>query len=67
MRLPPELKGSPKKEHECIRAAYNSLCPDDPTCIGTGRRALDLAQMAASVLMRLRREGWYRELRVIPF
>ncbi len=57
MRLPSELRGPPEREHELIRAAYDSLCLGDPACVGAGRRALDLAQMAASVLIKLRREG----------
>ena len=59
MRLDKELKGAPEKEHELIRKAYDTLCPGDPACVGDGRRAVHLAQMAASVLMRLRRDGWF--------
>ena len=60
MRLDRDLKGPPEREHELIRKAYDTLCPGDPACVGDGRRAVDLAQMATSVLMRLRSEGWYR-------
>ena len=60
MRLDPELKGPPEREHELIRTAYDELCPGDPACVGDGKGALDLARMAVSVLMRLRAEGWYR-------
>lgn len=59
MRLDPDLKGPPEREHELIRAAYEKLCPGDPACVGDGRRAVHLAQMAVSVLMRLRRDGWF--------
>ena len=60
VRLPPELKGPPEKEHELIRLAYTSLCPGDPACIGEGMHAIHLAQMASSVLMELRRRGLAR-------
>ena len=60
MRLDPELKGPPEREHELIRTAYDGLCPGDPACVGDGKGAPDLAHMAVSVLMRLRAEGWYR-------
>lgn len=59
MRLERELKGPPENEHELIRAAYTKLCPGDPACVGEGRRAVHLAQMATSVLMCLRRDGWF--------
>ncbi len=60
VRLPPELKGPPEKEHELIRLAYGSLCPGDPACVGDGMHAIHLAQMASSVLMELRRRGLAR-------
>lgn len=60
VRLPPELKGPPEKEHELIRLAYSSLCPGDPACVGDGMHAIHLAQMASSVLMELRRRGLAR-------
>lgn len=59
VRLDRELKGPPEQEHELIRKAYDSLCPGDPASVGDGRRAIDLAQMATSVLMRLRSGGWF--------
>lgn len=59
MRLDPSLKGPPEQEHVLIRKAYDQLCPGDPAEIGEGRRAADLSRMAVSVLMRLRREGWF--------
>ncbi len=59
MRLDRELKGTPEDEHELIRKAYDRLCPGDPACVGEGRRAIHLAQMATSVLMVLRTEGWF--------
>lgn len=59
MRLDPELKGPPEREHDLIVKAYETLCPGDPAQVGGGRRAIHLAQMAVSVLMGLRREGWF--------
>lgn len=59
MRLETDLKGPPEMEHMLIREAYEKLCPGDPACVGGGRRAVHLAQMAVSVLMRLRCEGWF--------
>lgn len=58
-RLDADLRGPPETEHELIRKAYDSLCPGDPACVGGGRRAMDLAQMATSVLMVLRKDGWF--------
>lgn len=40
-----------------IPSVYRSLCPDDPASVGEGRRALHLAQMSASILSVLRRNG----------
>lgn len=60
LRLPGALKGVPEQEHLLIRKAYEALCPGDPACVGDGRRALHLAQMAVSVLMVLRRRGLAR-------
>lgn len=57
-RLDPDLRGPPEREHELVRNAYERLCPGDPACVGDGRRAVHLAQMAVSVLMKLRTEGW---------
>lgn len=57
-RLPIELKGPPEREHELIRLAYDRMCPGDPAEVGDGRRAIHLAQMAVSIMMVLRREGW---------
>lgn len=58
MRLYPELKGPPEKEHLLIRQAYDRLCPDDPADVGAGKNALDLAQMSVSVMMELRKAGF---------
>ena len=58
-RLDTDLRGPPEMEHELIRRAYDTLCPGDPSCVGDGRRAMDLAQMATSVLMVLRKDGWF--------
>lgn len=60
MRLDPDLRGPPEEEHRLIRRAYDRLCPGDPACVGEGGRAMDLAQMAVSVLMVLRTHGWLR-------
>ncbi|MDO5852477.1 MAG: hypothetical protein Q4Q62_00080 [Thermoplasmata archaeon] len=57
MRLPQELRGPQERDHELIRSAYQTLCPGDPAEVGDGRRAIHLAQMSASVLMVLRRNG----------
>ena len=59
VRLDKELRGPPEQEHQLIRRAYDTLCPGDPACVGDGRRAIHLAQMAVSVLMVLRRDGWF--------
>lgn len=59
VRLDRSLKGTPEQEYELIRKAYDQLCPGDPAEVGDGRGALQLAQMAVSVLMRLRRDGWF--------
>lgn len=56
-RLPAELRGPAEREHELIRLAYDSLCPGDPACVGKGSRAIQLAQMSASVMMALRTRG----------
>ncbi len=56
-RLPADLRGPAEREHELIRAAYDSLCPGDPACVGDGRRAVHLAQMSASIMMALRTNG----------
>lgn len=58
VRLDPELRGPPEREYELVRSAYERFCPGDPACVGDGRRAVHLAQMAVSVLMRLRIDGW---------
>lgn len=63
VRLPPELKGPPEREHDLIRLAYGSICPGDPACVGDGKHAIHLAQMASSVLMELRRRGLARSSR----
>lgn len=60
VRLPPELKGPPEMEHTLIRSAYDAICPGDPAMVGDGRRAIHLAQMAASVFATLRRNGLAR-------
>lgn len=60
VRLPPEYKGTPEEEHLQIRRAYEALCPGDPAGVGAGGHAVDLAQMAASIGARLRRDGMYR-------
>ena len=57
VRLPQELRGPKEEEHLLIRAAYDALCPGDPAEVGDGRRAIHLAQMSASVLAALRRDG----------
>lgn len=57
IRLPPEFKGSPENEHILIRNAYRQICPGDPAEVGDGKRAIHLAQMAASILSTLRRNG----------
>lgn len=59
IRLDSDLKGPPEREHALIREAYERMCPGDPACVGGGRRAVHLAQMAVSVLMRLRHDGWF--------
>lgn len=58
MRLDPIYKGSPESEQDLIRKAYDALCPGDPAMVGGGKRAIDLAQMAVSVMMLLRRGGY---------
>lgn len=60
VRLPSDLKGAPESEHILIRNAYESICPGDPAMVGEGRRAIHLVQMAASVLIALRRNGLAR-------
>lgn len=57
IRLPSDLKGAPEQEHVLIRRAYESICPGDPAGVGSGMRAIHLAQMAASILTSLRRQG----------
>ena len=59
MRLAPELKGPPEREHILIRRAYDELCRGDPACVGDGKDATALAQMAVSVLMGLRSNSWF--------
>lgn len=44
---------------ERIGYAYSRICPDDPAEIGTGRRALQLAQMTSEIMIRLRKSGLY--------
>lgn len=58
VRLDPDLRGPPEREHELIAEAYRRLCPDDPAMVGDGRGALELAQMTVSVMMLLRRGGF---------
>lgn len=58
VRLDRDYKGAPEQEHILIRKAYDELCPGDPAMVGGGRRAIDLAQMAVSVMMLLRRGGY---------
>ncbi len=58
MRLDPDLKGPPEKEHLLIRQAYGRLCSGDPADVGSGKNALDLAQMSVSVMMELRKAGF---------
>lgn len=60
VRMPSDLRGPPDREHVLIKEAYDRLCPGDPVMIGGGRRAIHLAQMSASVLAVLRREGLFR-------
>ena len=60
VRLPADLRGPPEEEHLLIRRAYDAMCPGDPAGVGDGRRAMDLAQMSASVAALLRRQGLFR-------
>lgn len=58
IRLPRDIRTPPEGE-SAISYAYSRLCPDDPADVHGGRHAVDLAQMSASVMMVLRRNGLF--------
>ena len=58
VRLDRDLRNPPEGEY-AIPYAYSRMCPDDPAGVGEGRTALDLAQMSASMMCVLRRNGFF--------
>ena len=59
-KMPISLKcRSPDEEPITIRKAYKRLLRNDPACIGTGRRAIHLAQMSAELMIHMRGKGKY--------
>ena len=59
-KMPISLKCRfPSDEPITIRKAYRRLLRNDPACVGTGRRAVHLAQMAAELMIHMREKGKY--------
>lgn len=56
-RLPRELRVQKEEGVPAVASAYREMCPGDPAGVGSGRRALDLAQMSVFLMMGLRRNG----------
>ena len=59
-KMPISLKSrSPSDEPVTIRKAYRRLLRNDPASVGTGRRALHLAQMTSELMIYMRGKGKY--------
>ncbi|AIZ56561.1 hypothetical protein Mpt1_c06760 [Candidatus Methanoplasma termitum] len=59
-KMPISLKCRfPSDEPITIRKAYRRLLRNDPACIGTGRRAIHLAQMTSELMIHMRGKGKY--------
>ncbi|MDR3283448.1 MAG: hypothetical protein LBS92_07585 [Candidatus Methanoplasma sp.] len=59
-KLPISLKArTPSEEPGAIVKAYRRLLPNDPACVGRGRRAMHLAQMTSQLMIELRSAGKY--------
>jgi len=59
-KMPVSLKCRfPSDEPVTIRKAYKRLLRNDPACIGTGRRAIHLAQMTSELMIYMRSKGKY--------
>ncbi|MCL2148100.1 MAG: hypothetical protein FWH47_02025 [Methanomassiliicoccaceae archaeon] len=59
-KMPISLKcRSPADEPVTIRKAYRRLLKGDPACVGTGRRAIHLAQMTSELMIYMRGKGKY--------
>jgi hypothetical protein len=50
---------NPSDEPAMIRKAYRKLLPNDPACVGRGKRAIHLAQMASQLMIEQRSRGKY--------
>ena len=59
-KMPVSLKCRfPSDEPVTIRKAYRRLLKNDPARIGTGRRAMHLAQMTSELMIHMRAKGKY--------
>jgi len=59
-KMPVSLKCRfPSDEPITIRKAYRRLLKGDPACVGAGRRAVHLAQMASELMIHMRAKGKY--------
>ena len=59
-KMPISLKCStPSDEPITIRKAYRRLLKNDPASVGSGRRAIHLAQMASELMIHMRAKGKY--------
>ena len=59
-KMPISLKCRfPSDEPMTIRKAYRRLLKNDPAEIGTGRRAIHIAQMASELMIHMRSKGKY--------
>jgi hypothetical protein len=59
-KLPISLKArTPSEAPKAIVKAYRKLLPNDPACVGRGRRAMHLAQMTSQLMIELRSRGKY--------
>ncbi|MCL1811880.1 MAG: hypothetical protein FWG41_06695 [Methanomassiliicoccaceae archaeon] len=59
-KMPISLKCRfPSDEPVTIRKAYRRLLKNDPASVGTGRRAIHLAQMASELMIYMRAKGKY--------
>ena len=59
-KMPISLKCKyPSDEPVTIRKAYRRLLKNDPACVGTGRRAMHLAQMTSELMIHMRGKGKY--------
>jgi hypothetical protein len=59
-KMPISLKcKDPSDEPATIRKAYRKLLPNDPACVGRGKRAIHLAQMTSQLMIELRSKGKY--------